>query len=554
MLIDGPPMPPRPASAAAPAARPAAQAATRPVRNTPPPEPLPFESPPFDDIPLAAPPPTLPPSPAPRGISRPSEYATRAGKSNTKGIIVKAAVVFGVLLGIVGAYVGWSALSAGRERAMQIKCTANLRTISLLCRMYQEQFQKYPDNFGNLVRTTDASWQVFVCPDVQVAAPPTNLEGDPKARADWVNQNTTYVCLGSTLPGGLLAYERSENHRGRGANVLYANGSSGWLSATELQVALAAPSQAVEPRPGFGLVPAPQQRPRVSASTRPRSDVANATGQRPAKPPAPDLAAERAAYATRLTSRGPAPQKWVPEPVPPDAQDVEYASGNLKLRGWLGKVPQSTQKLPAVVYCHGGFSFGADDWKQSQPFRDAGYVVFMPRLRAENGNPGFFECFYGEVDDVVAAGQYLAALDGVDASRVHVTGHSAGATVAMLAAMLPNPFASAASYDGSPDQSQFFAAPQWKAIAPFDARNDLEIRLRSPRAFAGSLRCPLYAYYSTSGPYGVPHLIVQAEAIKYAKTCKATAVPGDHYGMVPEAIKRTLAQWELDHRRTRADQ
>ena len=35
-------------------------------------------------------------------------------------------------------------------------------------------------------------------------------------------------------------------------------------------------------------------------------------------------------------------------------------------------------------------------------------------LRAENGNPGVYEGFYGEVDDAVAAGRFLASLPFVD--------------------------------------------------------------------------------------------------------------------------------------------
>jgi dipeptidyl aminopeptidase/acylaminoacyl peptidase len=41
-----------------------------------------------------------------------------------------------------------------------------------------------------------------------------------------------------------------------------------------------------------------------------------------------------------------------------------------------------------------------------------------PTLRGENGNPGNFECFYGEVDDVIAAGRYLATLPYVDPKHI----------------------------------------------------------------------------------------------------------------------------------------
>ena len=50
------------------------------------------------------------------------------------------------------------------------------------------------------------------------------------------------------------------------------------------------------------------------------------------------------------------------------------------------------------------------------------------------GNPGSRECFYGEVDDVIAAARHLAARPDVDPQRVYVGGHSTGGTMALLVA------------------------------------------------------------------------------------------------------------------------
>ena len=46
-------------------------------------------------------------------------------------------------------------------------------------------------------------------------------------------------------------------------------------------------------------------------------------------------------------------------------------------------------------------------------------------LRGENGQPGAFSMFYDEVEDVLAAAEYLAKLPDVDPARVFVSGHSA---------------------------------------------------------------------------------------------------------------------------------
>ena len=43
--------------------------------------------------------------------------------------------------------------------------------------------------------------------------------------------------------------------------------------------------------------------------------------------------------------------------------------------------------------------------------------------------------FYDEVDDVLAAAEALAGLPDVDTGQLYVAGHSAGGTLALLAAM-----------------------------------------------------------------------------------------------------------------------
>jgi dipeptidyl aminopeptidase/acylaminoacyl peptidase len=106
-----------------------------------------------------------------------------------------------------------------------------------------------------------------------------------------------------------------------------------------------------------------------------------------------DLAAARKNFATRLRVRGPAPQEFE-NALPPDAvREVEFTSGALKLKGWLSVHPTDGKRRPAVVYLHGGWAFGADDWRDAAPFVEAGFVLFMPMLRGENGNAGNFESF-----------------------------------------------------------------------------------------------------------------------------------------------------------------
>src|SRR5206468_2647773 len=155
--------------------------------------------------------------------------------------------------------------------------------------------------------------------------------------------------------------------------------------------------------------------------------------------------------------------------------------------------PPAAGKKPAVLFLHGGFAFGSEDWDQAKPFRDAGFVTMLPILRGENGQPGSYTMFYDEVDDVAAAAEVLAKTPGVDPNRIYVAGHSAGGTLAMLGAMTSKRFKGCASFSGSPDQVAFVR--EQEDLAPFDPDDVTELMMRSPLAFPKSFKCPARLYW-----------------------------------------------------------
>src|SRR5262249_7259161 len=116
-----------------------------------------------------------------------------------------------------------------------------------------------------------------------------------------------------------------------------------------------------------------------------------------------DYAAARAHFQTRLVRQRPAPQEWEHERPPPGVGEIVYRSGSLALKAWVSSSQRLEGKKPAVLFLHGGFAFGADDWEQAEPFRTAGFVTMIPMLRGENGQPGSYSMFYHEVEDVLAA-------------------------------------------------------------------------------------------------------------------------------------------------------
>jgi acetyl esterase/lipase len=150
-----------------------------------------------------------------------------------------------------------------------------------------------------------------------------------------------------------------------------------------------------------------------------------------------DYAQARSRFQTKLVRKGPSPQGWTPTKPPEGVSEVEYPSGELRLKAWVSRPVNENRKFPAVLFLHGGFYFGLGDWKETKPYRDAGFVVLTLILRGENGQPGSFSLFYDEVDDVLAAAEYLSKQSYVDANRLFVAGHSVGGTMTLLAAMLP---------------------------------------------------------------------------------------------------------------------
>lgn len=260
----------------------------------------------------------------------------------------------------------------------------------------------------------------------------------------------------------------------------------------------------------------------------------------------PKYVEARAAFATRLKREGPAPQPYEPVAPPKGVTEVVYRSGALELKAWLGGVSPDGKKRPAVLFLHGGFAFGVEDWEMTAPFRDAGFVVMVPLVRGENGMPGNFTMFLAEVDDVLAAAESLAAHPAVLSDRIYLAGHSAGGTLTALAAMASGRFRAATAYSASPDQRVWRQAGP--AAVPFDLNDGQEYALRSPAAFPTSFQCPIRLFYgSQEQPFG--HLTERlAEQAKAAGLdVRAIALPGDHFSYLPAAMRQSIAFFD-EHR------
>jgi uncharacterized protein len=212
------------------------------------------------------------------------------------------------------------------------------------------------------------------------------------------------------------------------------------------------------------------------------------------------FAQARADHATNLLIS----KHFPSEPLPPlHSDDLEYTTyeGPLGTMGAIATpVAQSGAMKPAVIWITGGFGGifeGVDRYSPPEDdqgiasFLDHDIVVYLPALRGEHENPGVFECFYGEVDDIVAAVEHVAKRQDVDPERVFLMGHSIGGTNVLLASLLTDIPAGVVAFGAAPDMRSVVFDGSGYGEEPYDMSDPLEIKLRSPIRFISSIQVPV---------------------------------------------------------------
>lgn len=216
----------------------------------------------------------------------------------------------------------------------------------------------------------------------------------------------------------------------------------------------------------------------------------------------PTLADARRGFATRLG--GPQPSaEAAPQPPPGLYQLVKYPAPVGELSAYLTSDPRDGGKHPAIVWITGGDSNSIGEiWKPAPrendqtaaAYRVAGIVLMVPSLRGGNDNPGRREGFLGEVDDVVAAADYLAAQPYVDPTRIYLGGHSTGGTLAMLVAEMSDRFRATFAFGAVEDVRGY-----GEQFTYYQPGNRMEPLLRSPGYWLDSVRTPLFVIEGTGG-------------------------------------------------------
>jgi dienelactone hydrolase len=253
------------------------------------------------------------------------------------------------------------------------------------------------------------------------------------------------------------------------------------------------------------------------SSTKPAASPASVAASGPASHAASQpsgLATDRKGFITKLLpGKSPLARGGGKADVPPAASQyslIRYKSPAGNLVAYLS-VPKDTKKHPAVIWAHGGYGgIGAyhctpqpaEDDQTPKAFKDAGFVVMMPTWRGENDNLGRFEMFYGEIDDALAAIDYVSKLPSVDPSRIYIVGHSTGGTVTLLTALSSTKLRAAFSLGGCPDVAYLpVIDPKGHPAAWDPAKNQEEGRLRSAINFVETLKTPMWYFEGSESWY-----------------------------------------------------
>lgn len=236
---------------------------------------------------------------------------------------------------------------------------------------------------------------------------------------------------------------------------------------------------------------------------------------------------------------------------PPDSPDgkvfqlIQYSSPVGSLAAYITPDPGDGRKHPAIVWITGGDCNSIGDvWtpndrsndQSASAFRNAGIILMFPSQRGGNNNPGRREGFYGEVDDILAATDYLAALPYVDQSQIYLGGHSTGGTMVMLVGACTDRYRAIFSFGPVATADQYGGQ-----FVYCDLKNEDEIILRSPLYWLHSVKSPMYVL--EGGGDGNWDAIQEMAAVNENAKIQFFRIPGhDHFSVLAPATEKLAEQ------------
>jgi acetyl esterase/lipase len=236
-----------------------------------------------------------------------------------------------------------------------------------------------------------------------------------------------------------------------------------------------------------------------------KSAADKAAADKPAEPKTLSLPGLRKSLKT--TIEGERDETPAPEPPAGELEKVTYDAPLGKNVAYITPVKPGARG-PAIIWIHGGFGWGIDDFawapsprtndQSASGFRKAGIAEMYPALRGGSQNPGKPECFLGEIDDILAAADFLAKRTDVDPKRIYLGGHSTGGLMVILAAESSPRFRTVFAFGPVADPRQYGKSGCMPAGA-----GDNETRARSAIEFLFEIGTPTYVIDGANGNAGV---------------------------------------------------
>ena len=266
--------------------------------------------------------------------------------------------------------------------------------------------------------------------------------------------------------------------------------------------------------------------------------------------PKPTLAEARRGFATALV-RKEASREPIPAPPPGVLRTVRFRSPAGDLAAYLSSPPGDGKTHPAIVWIFGGFdnSIGETAWEVGSPendqsaraFREAGVLMMYPALRGGNDHPGPREGLFGEVDDVLAAADYLARQDGVDPARIYLGGHSTGGTLALLAAEMSGRFRAVFALGPVDDVAGY--GPD---SLPFNLSDRREVDLRSPVKWLDAIRAPTFVFEGGQRPGNMDALLTLSNSSPNPEVHYYLVKGANHFSVIAPLTRRIASKVVAD--------
>ncbi|MFA6239458.1 MAG: hypothetical protein WC655_00930 [Candidatus Hydrogenedentales bacterium] len=139
-------------------------------------------------------------------------------------------------LALVAGVVMFVALQDARKKTYQTRCVHNLKFISMALSQYaKDNDGSYPNSLSALYPEYLPDLDAFVCPQLRVpfeSERGTQHPFAPGPKPEEIDSLGSYALVPGLSANGdkdtVVAYEKEDNHSGRGRSLLYLDGRGAW--------------------------------------------------------------------------------------------------------------------------------------------------------------------------------------------------------------------------------------------------------------------------------------------------------------------------------------